>query len=608
LRRLLHISSFDVSLRASFGVNTAANSCGGDGMVFIFAPVATWPEGGGGTLGFNGCLGYGVEFDTYQNPELGDPSHEHVAVIKDVSSNHLHSELLAVPTLENGRMHDLRISLRDRRIRVWINEELRLEYSDVQGFSPFDGYLAVSAATGAAFNEHILDDIRVAMPTRRSTAFGPFSICGPRRIDTTIIISNSHDFGAREIIFEMATISTTPDVISGPTNSELWVLPYQGDLAFPLRFELPGEGTWQAILELKSAVGDVVHDTLFVTAAAPRLAWSVASVDFSAQPAGALRDSVLYLKNIGIVDAEVRDVMTTAGFASASVSRTLPYMLPAGDSIAVRIGVRPVGAGLFSDSILVDGGCGDIPALPIRATAFYEALVLSFPQPALMLNPGRQGRLSLHVDTLPEFTPVFSLEGAFTVAAPELRYDGQAYRGPALPAAADVTVVETFPGRIEWRVRSSTPLRTSGTLVEFSFTANSAEQRCHDVIALHTRANHDVPGQSEMPVTLEQGRICINASCRHPLGLRLAEAPELRIHPNPVTTEGLVILDLAAEGYCDVALRDVLGRLRRTVSSAYLHEGAHTLYFSTDGLAAGMYVITATQNGRSASAAVLIRR
>ena len=60
-----------------------------DGMVFVIQQSANVPSGGGGdTLGTLGIYPmFGVEFDTYQNTTLGDPSDNYIAIIHGISPN-----------------------------------------------------------------------------------------------------------------------------------------------------------------------------------------------------------------------------------------------------------------------------------------------------------------------------------------------------------------------------------------------------------------------------------------------------------------------------------------------------------------------------------------
>ena len=607
LRRPLHIASFDASFRASFGVNSPANSGGGDGMVFIFGPVDDYPETGGGTLGFNGSLGYGVELDTYQNPELGDPNHEHVAVIKDVSSNHLISELLAVPTIEDGRTHTFHIRLRAGTIIVWIDGVQRLSHTPA-GLDPFDGFLGFSAACGAAFNEHALDEIRVAMPSRMRTEFGPLRICDPVTIDTFLTVTNEHDFGGDLTITAIALTSATPGIITLPSNPVPSVLPWRGNVRLPLRFSLPGEGVWQAVLRLDSDGGETVYDTLRVSAFTQRLAWSIPALSFPPQPVGSLRDTVVFLKNTGMVEAEVSDVLLSSHGVTLSGPAGRPFLIAPGDSVGVRISVRPGSAGPLLDSLRIVAPCGLAPVLPVSAAGVQESIAMGFTRPALMLNPGRQGTLELFLDSLPEFSALYVVEGEFTFATPELRYDGVVFRGSALPAAATLTATEPIPGRIAWRASSAAPLRDTGTLAVFELTADGAQQVCLDVVFERGEGNAGVPGEYPLAVAGRDGLVCINTSCRHPEGLRLTSPLDVRVHPNPVTDHSTITLEAPEAGMVDVRIRDLLGREHGSVFTGWIDKGTLVLPLAARTLPAGVLFLIVERNGEVGATGFVVRK
>jgi hypothetical protein len=64
---------------------------GADGIVFMFYKNKRYSPGGGERLAFQQDIGtpvpgYGIEFDTFKNSF--DPSADHIALIKDMTSNH----------------------------------------------------------------------------------------------------------------------------------------------------------------------------------------------------------------------------------------------------------------------------------------------------------------------------------------------------------------------------------------------------------------------------------------------------------------------------------------------------------------------------------------
>ena len=76
--------------------------------------------------------------------------------------------------------------------------------------------------------------------------------------------------------------------------------------------------------------------------------------------------------------------------------------------------------------------------------------------------------------------------------------------------------------------------------------------------------------------------------------VRLAEAVEMAVAPNPVHTRATVSLRVRAEQEVRVALYDVLGRRVRTVHDGSMTAGrAHTLRVNAGQLSSGMYFLRA---------------
>ena len=76
--------------------------------------------------------------------------------------------------------------------------------------------------------------------------------------------------------------------------------------------------------------------------------------------------------------------------------------------------------------------------------------------------------------------------------------------------------------------------------------------------------------------------------------VRLAEAGEMAVAPNPVHTRATVSLRVRAEQEVRVALYDVLGRRVRTVHDGSMTPGrAHTLRVNAGQLSSGMYFLRA---------------
>lgn len=142
---------------------------GADGMVFGLQPVSTSIGQAGGGIGFGGVApSLGVEIDTYQNFELGDPAADHIAIMRNGAISHTGPGNLAGPIqaraassdIENCRFYDLRISwdASARRFDVYFDCQLRLTYTGdiintIFGGDPFV-FWGFTSATGGGNNDH----------------------------------------------------------------------------------------------------------------------------------------------------------------------------------------------------------------------------------------------------------------------------------------------------------------------------------------------------------------------------------------------------------------------------------------------------------------------
>lgn len=164
--------SFDMT----FSVNVGSNTNGADGMMFILRqsldPSQLIAGGTGGLIGYsgiglaNGSLG--IEIDTYENGDLGDPFYDHISVFKNASTNHNLPNALTTPVqasatsqnIEDGNDHAFRVKWNpnQNKISVFFDCVLRLEYSGNIIDSIFSGnsnvYFGFIATTGGVNNPH----------------------------------------------------------------------------------------------------------------------------------------------------------------------------------------------------------------------------------------------------------------------------------------------------------------------------------------------------------------------------------------------------------------------------------------------------------------------
>ncbi len=163
-----------ISLAESFEAVVEVNlGCkdqdGADGIVFGFQPVSTSIGTGGGAIGFGGVVpSLGIELDTYQNTDLGDPAFDHIAIVSNGSVNHNSASNLAGPVqanssnanIEDCQFHDLRVSWNaaTKLLRVYLDCQLRLSYTGDLVQNLFGGnpevFWGFTSATGGLNNIH----------------------------------------------------------------------------------------------------------------------------------------------------------------------------------------------------------------------------------------------------------------------------------------------------------------------------------------------------------------------------------------------------------------------------------------------------------------------
>lgn len=148
---------FELTLDLVLGNN---NDLGADGIVFVFHPAMQTGYRGEG-MGFAGLYpSLGIEFDTYQNFHLGDPSGDHVAIMPHGQAHHARSMVgpTEIPNLENGAKHPLTISWHPGKqvLQVTLDNELVASYNGDIVNTIFGGnskvYWGATAATGRKIN------------------------------------------------------------------------------------------------------------------------------------------------------------------------------------------------------------------------------------------------------------------------------------------------------------------------------------------------------------------------------------------------------------------------------------------------------------------------
>ncbi len=167
---------FDLQFTMNFGTLDAN---GADGICFVLQTVGTSAIGtSGGGMGYQDFgTSLGIEFDTYQNGDFGDPSHDHIAIEYNgninhgASTGHIAGPVQASATnvnIEDGEDHIVRITWNPEThiVEVYFDCEFRLQgetdlINDIFGGESLV-YWGFTAATGGSYNNQsvcLRDDI-----------------------------------------------------------------------------------------------------------------------------------------------------------------------------------------------------------------------------------------------------------------------------------------------------------------------------------------------------------------------------------------------------------------------------------------------------------------
>jgi len=181
---------FDLQFTMNFGTLDAN---GADGMCFVLQTVGTNAIGAsGGGMGYQTFgTSLGIEFDTYQNGNFGDPSEDHIAIEYNGNINHgaaighVAGPVQASPTnvnIEDGEDHVVRVTWNPETqlVQVYFDCEFRLEGTIDLINTIFGGeslvYWGFTAATGGSYNfqtvclrEDILNESEVSICNGAST-------------------------------------------------------------------------------------------------------------------------------------------------------------------------------------------------------------------------------------------------------------------------------------------------------------------------------------------------------------------------------------------------------------------------------------------------------
>lgn len=129
---------------------------GADGIAIAFYANYSYKMVGGEEMGFNGSSGYGIELDTFYNAGRGDPSYNHIALIKEDVGNHLVTTSL--PESEDEQWHHLRLVVKDNTCTAYVDGTEKLSHAiEKTGY----GWIGITSATGDGENRHAVKNIVV---------------------------------------------------------------------------------------------------------------------------------------------------------------------------------------------------------------------------------------------------------------------------------------------------------------------------------------------------------------------------------------------------------------------------------------------------------------
>ena len=161
---------------ASFRYRAGGGILNGDGFCMFFYKQKFDLIGTGGSLGFSpfhlAIPGYGIEFDGFKNsvadtpvsvdapmnPPDGDPSANHIALIKDATTNHL--VYVNDSRTSDYNWHNVTVNVEASSIEVYVDQALVLQWSG-EFERTYDGF-GFGGGTGHVTGWHLIDDFSIS--------------------------------------------------------------------------------------------------------------------------------------------------------------------------------------------------------------------------------------------------------------------------------------------------------------------------------------------------------------------------------------------------------------------------------------------------------------
>jgi hypothetical protein len=155
LRAPILLQRFHVAVEFHIDLGTGA-----DGMAIVAATGAD-PEDMLGRTGeqlgvgaIPGVTGFAIEVDVHSNASRSDPSADHIALVSLPDYEHVGTPA-EVDDLETGEPHELVVDFDEGIVEVSLDGTVVLTET-VPDWVEFEGYLGATAATGSAYDRHVL--------------------------------------------------------------------------------------------------------------------------------------------------------------------------------------------------------------------------------------------------------------------------------------------------------------------------------------------------------------------------------------------------------------------------------------------------------------------
>ena len=140
---------FTVTFEYMIGGGTSA-----DGIILAFFAEKDSITIDGGYLNFEGCGGYGLEFDTYRN--TNDSRYAHIAIVRDYVSNHLIS--VDEPRVDDEQWHTAVLKVSGNNVLCTIDGDTVID--TVIEFDKTYRYMYFAASTGSCRDDHYIRNVR----------------------------------------------------------------------------------------------------------------------------------------------------------------------------------------------------------------------------------------------------------------------------------------------------------------------------------------------------------------------------------------------------------------------------------------------------------------